>query len=87
MNMTPSSNSYTHTRPENNRSAVSGIHLENNVTPPGLEEDYLGLGDAVDDGLQGFVRVTLEDALHAAGSGGNGLPHRHVQVVVVFLGR
>lgn len=47
---------------------------------------YLSHRDAVDDGLQCFVRVTLEDSLHAAGSGGDGLPHRHVQVVVVFLG-
>lgn len=47
---------------------------------------YLSLCDAVDDGLQCFVRVTLEDSLHAACSGGNGLLHRHVQVVVVFLG-
>lgn len=47
---------------------------------------YLSLCDAVDDGLQCFVAVTLEDSLDTAGSGGNGLPHRHVQVVVVFLG-
>lgn len=47
---------------------------------------YLSLCNAIDDGLQCFMRVTFEDTLHTAGSGGNGLPHRHVQVVVVFLG-
>lgn len=46
---------------------------------------YLSLCDAVDDGLQGLLRVTLEDPLHAAGSGSQGLLHRHVQLVVVFL--
>lgn len=47
---------------------------------------YLSLCNAVDDGLERFMRVTLEDSFHTAGSGGNGLPHCHVQVVVVFLG-
>ncbi len=47
---------------------------------------YLGLCNAVNDGLQCLVLVTLEDTFHTAGSGGNGLPHRHVQIVVVFLG-
>lgn len=51
-----------------------------------MHVSYLSLSDAVDDGLQGLIRVTLEDSLHAAGSGGDGLLHRHVQVVVVFLG-
>lgn len=48
---------------------------------------YLSLSDAVNDGLQRFMRVTLQHPLHAAGSGRDGLPHRHVQVVVVLLGR
>lgn len=47
---------------------------------------YLCLCDAVDDGLQRLVAVTLQDSLHAAGSVGECLPHRHVQFVVVFLG-
>lgn len=47
---------------------------------------YLRLCDAVDDGLQRLVAVTLQDSLHAAGSVGERLPHRHVQFVVVFLG-
>lgn len=47
---------------------------------------YLGFCDAVDDGLQRFVTVTFEDSLDTAGSGGESLPHRHAQVVVVFLG-
>lgn len=47
---------------------------------------YLGFCDAVDDGLQRFVTVTFEDSLDTAGSGGESLPHRHAQVVVVLLG-
>lgn len=47
--------------------------------------EYLSVCDAVDDGLQCFMRVTLEDPLHPADSGSNGLLHGHVQVVVVFL--
>lgn len=47
---------------------------------------YLGFRDAVDDGLQRFMTVTFEDSLDTAGSGCEGLPHRHAQVVVVFLG-
>lgn len=47
---------------------------------------YLSPCDAVDDSLQCFVTVTFEDSFYTASSGGNGLPHRHVQVVVVFLG-
>lgn len=48
---------------------------------------YLCLGDAVDDGLQRLVAVTLEDSLHAAGPGRQRLAHRHVELVVALLGR
>lgn len=48
---------------------------------------YLSFCDTVDDGLQRFVAVTFEDSFHAASSGGNGLPHCHVQVIVGFLCR
>lgn len=48
---------------------------------------YLRLGDAVDDGLQRLVAVTLKDSLHAAGPGRQRLSHRHVELVVVLLGR
>lgn len=46
---------------------------------------YLSFCDTVNDGLQRFMAVTFEDSLHAASSGRDGLPHRHVQVVVGFL--
>lgn len=55
-------------------------------TAPLERVHHLGSGDAVDHDLQGLVGVTLEDSFHTAGSGGDGLPHRHVQVVVVLLG-
>ena len=47
---------------------------------------YLSHSDAVYDGLQGLVGVTLEDPLHGAGPAGQRLLHAHVQVVVVLLG-
>jgi hypothetical protein len=51
-----------------------------------IHVEYLSLSDAVYDGLQGLVGVTLEDPLHRAGPACQCLLHAHVQVVVTLLG-
>lgn len=53
----------------------------------GAGSTHLCLGDAVDDGLQRLMAVTLEDSLHAAGPRRQRLAHRHGELVVVLLGR
>lgn len=64
---------------------VTSAH-ENSLCVTGLcLVEYLSICDAVDDGLQRFMRVTLDDPLHPADSGSNGLVHAHVQIVVVLL--
>lgn len=53
--------------------------------PPAPQDRYLGLDQAVDDGFQRLVLVTLEDALEVVGAVLQRPRHRHIQVVVGLL--
>lgn len=46
----------------------------------------LSLNYAINDGLQGLVGETLDDALNETAAPLDGLLHGHVQVVVCLLG-
>lgn len=47
---------------------------------------YLSFDDALNDGVQGFVRVALDHPLDETRAPAGGLLHGHVQVVVGLLG-